>query len=79
MFDNLHFPEFNLAEQLSRAPGRTSNGGTDQWGAQTTTTFKITGRHVLNLWRIIRAEQNFPTYSFEYTVFHILRKRYACK
>ncbi|CAL1695850.1 unnamed protein product [Somion occarium] len=67
--------EFELDEHLSRAPSRTSSGRIDRWGMRTTSTFKVVGRHVLNLWRIIRAEQNFTTYSFEHTVFQFLRRR----
>ncbi|OBZ79777.1 DNA polymerase zeta catalytic subunit [Grifola frondosa] len=70
-----HTYGLDMGEQISRAPGRTVGGYSDQWGMRTTSTFKVTGRHVLNLWRIIRAEQNFNIYTFENVVFQILHRR----
>ncbi|EMD42049.1 hypothetical protein CERSUDRAFT_90650 [Gelatoporia subvermispora B] len=66
---------YEIGEQISRAPGRPAGGGTDQWGARTTSTFKVTGRHVLNTWRIVRSENSFTSYTFENAVFQILHKR----
>ncbi|OSD03436.1 hypothetical protein PYCCODRAFT_1409114 [Trametes coccinea BRFM310] len=65
----------DLGEQISRAPGRHMGGGSDQWGMKTTSTFKVTGRHVLNVWRIMRSEHTFSIYTFENVVFQILRRR----
>ncbi|KAI0078881.1 hypothetical protein K474DRAFT_778270 [Panus rudis PR-1116 ss-1] len=67
--------DFDLQEELSRAPSRSSPGGFDQWGMRTMSTFKVAGRHVLNLWRIIRAEQSFTSYSFEHAAFQLLHRR----
>ncbi|KAI0793498.1 hypothetical protein C8Q75DRAFT_565280 [Abortiporus biennis] len=64
-----------IGEQVSRAPGRAMGGGSDQWGLRTSSTFRVIGRHVLNLWRIIRAEQSFTSYTFENAVFQLLRRR----
>ncbi|TFK89962.1 hypothetical protein K466DRAFT_574493 [Polyporus arcularius HHB13444] len=65
----------DVGEQISRAPGRTAGGGYDAWGMKTTSTFKVIGRHVLNLWRIMRSEQTLNIYTFENVVFHLLRRR----
>ncbi|KAI0361627.1 hypothetical protein OH77DRAFT_1546215 [Trametes cingulata] len=65
----------DVGEQISRAPGRHMGSGSDQWGMKTTSTFKVTGRHVLNVWRIMRSEHNFNIYTFENVVFQILRRR----
>ncbi|KAI9063064.1 hypothetical protein FKP32DRAFT_1593035 [Trametes sanguinea] len=65
----------DLGEQISRAPGRHMGGGSDQWGMKTTSTFKVTGRHVLNVWRIMRSEHTFSIYTFENVVFQVLRRR----
>ncbi|KAG6376574.1 hypothetical protein JVT61DRAFT_1552 [Boletus reticuloceps] len=40
-----------------------------------TTTFKVTGRHVFNVWRIMRSEQTLGSYTFENVAFYLLRKR----
>ena len=52
-------------------------GGFDRWDIRTTSTFKVVGRHVLNLWRIMRAEQNLTSYTFENVTFQVLRRRFA--
>ena len=65
----------DVGEQISRAPGRTARGGYDAWGMKTTSTFKVIGRHVLNLWRIMRSEQTLNIYTFENVVFQLLRRR----
>ncbi|KAJ3553039.1 hypothetical protein NM688_g3832 [Phlebia brevispora] len=65
----------DVGEQISRAPGRQVIAGSDQWGVRTTSTFKVVGRHVLNLWRIMRSEQSLLNYSFENVVFNTLRRR----
>ena len=65
------FPEF-----LSRAPGKRQNSAAvDNWGVTHTSTFRVTGRYVLNVWRVMRSEHSLEIYSFENTVFHVLRKR----
>lgn len=47
----------------------------DQWGLRTTSTFKVVGRHVFNMWRLMRTELNLTSYSFENAVFHTLHRR----
>ncbi|TFY79148.1 hypothetical protein EWM64_g4861 [Hericium alpestre] len=49
----------DIGEQISRAPGRALGAG----------------RQVLNVWRIMRAEQGLSLYTFENSVFHLLRRR----
>ncbi|KAI0047841.1 hypothetical protein FA95DRAFT_1492015 [Auriscalpium vulgare] len=65
---------FDIGEQISRAPGRSASGGTEQWGQRTTSTFHAIGRHALNVWRIMRVEQSLNNYTFENTVFHLLQR-----
>lgn len=67
-----------MADLISRAPLKYKGGAIDQWGMRHNSTFKVAGRHVLNLWRIMRSEQNLNVYTFENIVFNILHKRYAC-
>jgi DNA polymerase zeta len=42
---------------------------------RTTTTFEVVGRHVFNVWRIMRSEQTLLNYTLENVVFNVLRKR----
>lgn len=65
----------DLEDQISRAPSRTTSGGTDQWSLRTSSALKVVGRHVLNVWRIMRSEQSLTRYSFEHVTFHLLQRR----
>ncbi|KIK70996.1 hypothetical protein GYMLUDRAFT_33098 [Collybiopsis luxurians FD-317 M1] len=62
-------------ELIARAPPRHSSGSNLQWEARHTTTLKVAGRHVFNLWRIMRSEQTLNIYTFENVVFHVLGQR----
>jgi DNA polymerase zeta len=66
----------DIGELSSRAFGRTPSSTNDQWSLRHTSTFRILGRHVLNVWRIMRAELELGMYTLENTVFHLLRRRY---
>ena len=67
---------YDFPELISRAPGkRQSSTAVDNWGITHTSTFKVIGRYVLNVWRVMRSEHSLEIYTFENTVFHILRKR----
>jgi DNA polymerase zeta len=65
----------DIEELISRAPGRASSNGSDQWSIRHTSTFRVVGRHVLNTWRIMRTELELSMYTLENTVFHLLRRR----
>ncbi|KAF5390267.1 hypothetical protein D9757_002930 [Collybiopsis confluens] len=62
-------------ETIARAPPRYSSGNNFQWESRHTTTLKIAGRHVFNLWRIMRSEQTLNIYTFENVAFHVLGQR----
>jgi DNA polymerase zeta len=47
----------------------------DRWGETTATSVKIAGRHVLNLWRVMRGEMNLLQYTLENICFHLLKRR----
>ncbi|KAF8973932.1 hypothetical protein BDZ97DRAFT_1647924 [Flammula alnicola] len=64
-----------ISELISRAPARSSGGSNDQWSLRKASTFKVAGRHVLNLWRIMRSEKTLTIYTFENVVFDVLRQR----
>ncbi|KAG2169661.1 hypothetical protein VTO58DRAFT_110925 [Aureobasidium pullulans] len=70
--------EFNLCEELSRV--RSQSHGrfgkdADKWGFEHTSTIRITGRHMINIWRAMRGELNLLQYTMENVVFHLLHKR----
>lgn len=66
---------FDIGELISRASGGSSSNNSDQWGIRHTSTFRVAGRHVLNTWRIMRAELELSMYTLENTAFHLLRRR----
>ena len=72
---NLFFEGLDVSDAIGRAPTRQLGGGSDQWGMRKTSTFKVTGRHVLNVWRIMRVELSLNIYSFENVAFQLLNRR----
>lgn len=66
---------YEFTELISRAPPGRGANDYEQWGSLYTSNLKVSGRHVLNAWRIIRSEQSLHSYTLENVAFHILRKR----
>jgi len=70
--------EYNLCEEISRvrslSPGKLGKD-TDRWGFTHTSTIRVTGRHMINIWRAMRGELNLLQYTMENVVFHLLHKR----
>ncbi|KAG8999806.1 DNA polymerase zeta [Tulasnella sp. 427] len=58
-----------LISLSSRGPGNV------KYDSEHTSTLHVSGRHVLNAWRIMRVEQSLTSYSMENVVFHILHRR----
>nr|XP_019042303.1 DNA polymerase zeta subunit [Kwoniella bestiolae CBS 10118]OCF21233.1 DNA polymerase zeta subunit [Kwoniella bestiolae CBS 10118] len=65
----------DLMDQLSRVVSGHSGPKKDGYSAHHTSTFKVSGRHILNIWRICRSEINLNQYTFENVVFHLLHQR----
>ncbi|CAO1623914.1 unnamed protein product [Parajaminaea phylloscopi] len=65
-------PELGRVNNLSTG---TAGGKADSWGWTQTSALKITGRHILNIWRLMRGELNLNQYTYENVVFHLLRSR----
>lgn len=70
--------EYDLANEFSRMKSQ-SHGRfgkeADRWGFTNTSTIRITGRHMINIWRAMRGELNLLQYTMENVVFHLLHKR----
>ena len=47
-----------------------------RYHARTTSGLTVTGRIVLNLWRILRSDMALNIYTLENVVFHVLHQRY---
>ncbi|KIO33534.1 hypothetical protein M407DRAFT_65394, partial [Tulasnella calospora MUT 4182] len=66
----------SLSDMIGRVMALSSRGaGNVKYDAEHTSTFHVSGRHVLNTWRIMRVEQSLTSYSMENVVFHILQRR----
>ena len=65
---------FSVQAELGRIIGQKDEGH-DRWGETQATSVKISGRHVLNLWRIMRSEMNLLQYTLENVCYHLLRLR----
>ncbi|KAF2476413.1 uncharacterized protein BDR25DRAFT_277501 [Lindgomyces ingoldianus] len=70
--------EYNLCDEISRVKSQ-SHGRfgkeADRWGFTHTSTIRVTGRHMINIWRAMRGELNLLQYTMENVVFHLLHKR----
>ncbi|KAL3420170.1 DNA polymerase zeta catalytic subunit [Phlyctema vagabunda] len=70
--------DYNLCDEFSRMKSQ-SHGRfgkeSDKWGFDTTSTIRITGRHMINIWRAMRSELNLLQYTLENVVFHLLHRR----
>lgn len=65
----------DLPARLSRVVKKQANKNGDRWGYTHASAFKITGRHMLNIWRILRREVRLGNYSLENVVYHVLHLR----
>ncbi|WVQ78404.1 hypothetical protein IAT38_000490 [Cryptococcus sp. DSM 104549] len=65
----------DIMDQLSRVMAGPTGPRNDGYSAHHSSTFKVVGRHILNVWRICRGEINLTQYSFENVVFHLLHQR----
>ncbi|KAG1048906.1 hypothetical protein G6F43_008737 [Rhizopus delemar] len=47
----------------------------DEWGYKKASTYKICGRHMLNVWRLMRSELTLMSYTFENVAYNLLHNR----
>ncbi|KAI1079676.1 hypothetical protein F5B20DRAFT_161116 [Whalleya microplaca] len=70
--------DYNLCDEFSRMKsqsfGRIGKEA-DKWGFNTTSTIRVTGRHMINIWRAMRGELNLLQYTMENVVWHLLHRR----
>ncbi|KAF5003903.1 hypothetical protein FDECE_9579 [Fusarium decemcellulare] len=70
--------DYNLCDEFSRM--KTESHGrfgkeNDKWGFNTTSTIRVTGRHMINVWRAMRGELNLLQYTMENVAWHLLHRR----
>ena len=70
--------DYNLCDELSRmkshSHGRFGKED-DRWGFNHTSTIRVTGRHMINVWRAMRGELNLLQYTMENVVFQLCHRR----
>lgn len=70
--------DYNLCDEFSRmksdSHGRFGKQS-DRWGFNTTSTIRVTGRHMINIWRAMRGELSLLQYTFENVAWHLLHRR----
>lgn len=70
--------DYDLCDEFSRmkslSHGRFGKEN-DRWGFNHTSTIRVTGRHMINIWRAMRGELNLLQYTMENVVFHVLQRR----
>ena len=70
--------DYNLCDQFSRMKSQSHGRfgkDNDRWGFNHTSTIRVTGRHMINVWRAMRGELNLLQYTLENVAFHLLHKR----
>lgn len=70
--------DYDLCDEFSRmksqSHGRIGKEA-DKWGFNTTSTIRVTGRHMINVWRSMRGELNLLQYTMENVAWHLLHRR----
>jgi DNA polymerase zeta len=70
--------DYDLCDEFSRmkvqSHGRFGKEN-DKWGFNNTSTIRVTGRHMINIWRAMRGELNLLQYTLENVAFHLLHQR----
>ena len=73
-----HQYDYNLCDEFSRMKSQ-SHGRfgkeDDRWGFNHTSTIRVTGRHMINIWRAMRGELNLLQYTMENVVFQLCHRR----
>ncbi|KAI8089385.1 putative DNA polymerase zeta catalytic subunit [Halteromyces radiatus] len=65
----------NLMDELARVYCESQRIFQDPWGYRKASVFRITGRHMLNVWRLMRSEINLTSYRFENLAYNVLHRR----
>ncbi|GAA6052660.1 hypothetical protein JCM3770_003916 [Rhodotorula araucariae] len=71
--------EWNLVPDLGRVKsfdtGKFGDKHSDRWGFSQSSVLNFTGRHVLPVWRILKADNKFQQNSFEHIAYHVIGVR----
>ena len=65
----------SLSAELSPVDEQDPSGPTSQYNSDHSTDFQVDGRHVFNLWRLLRGDLTLNQYTLENVAFHLLHRR----
>ena len=66
--------EANLLSTFGRGIFKSNGKFGDRWGYTHTSNIKLNGRHMLNIWRLLRSELSLTNYSLENVAYHLLHQ-----
>ncbi|KAI7899268.1 uncharacterized protein BX663DRAFT_522025 [Cokeromyces recurvatus] len=66
---------FHLLDELSRVIVTSESIKRDEWGYKKASMYKVLGRHLLNVWRILKHELTLTSYTIENVAYHLLHTR----
>lgn len=67
--------KFNILEEISRVASKGKGISKDVWGYSHSSGISITGRYMLNIWRIMKTSYSLTQYSIENLTNHVLHYR----
>ena len=67
--------KFSIADELSRVTSFSRNKFREYWGYRNSSGIIITGRYVLNIWRVLRSSLDLRQYTVENVAYHLLHRR----
>ena len=67
--------KFSIADELSRVTSFSRNKFREYWGYRNSSGIIITGRYVLNIWRVLRSSLDLRQYTVENVAHHLLHRR----
>ncbi|SCU95819.1 LAMI_0F03928g1_1 [Lachancea mirantina] len=65
----------DFTEEISRLKMSDTKRRTDRYGRTHTSGVTVPGRHILNIWRMMRSSVNVLKYTLENLAFHVLHER----
>lgn len=66
---------YHLLDELSRVITTSESIKRNQWGYQKASVYRVTGRHMLNIWRLMKSELTLTCYTFENIAYNLLHDR----
>ncbi|RLV95009.1 DNA polymerase zeta catalytic subunit [Spathaspora sp. JA1] len=64
--------DINILADFSRGSQKSNGKFGDRWGYTHTSNIQISGRHMINVWRILRSDMSLTSYSLENVSYHLL-------